>query len=66
MIIHKPTLSQISKKGKEEIERVTNSIQIIGEQIKSLFTFPTSVIIHILQKKIYSGNFSETNVKKVR
>lgn len=50
MIIHKPTLSKISKKGKEEIKRVTNSIQIIGEQIKSLFTFPTSVIIHILQK----------------
>ena len=51
MIIHKPTLSKISKKGKEEIERVTNSIQIIGEQIKSLFTFPTCVIIHILPKK---------------
>lgn len=50
MIIHKPTLSKISKKGKEEIKRVTNSIQIIGEQIKSLFTFLTSVIIHILQK----------------
>lgn len=30
-------------------------------------TFPTYVIIHVLQKnRMYSGNFSETNVKKVR
>lgn len=44
--------------------RVTNNIQMIRELF---FTFPTYVIIHILQKnRMYSGDFCETNVKNVR